>query len=758
MTNVTVSHFQQSKLTIAGQSAYLSAFDVTFSEGAVAKKTYHEINLLDRSGSMYSSLDRAVDTLIERAKVIQEHDGFLSVGWFSSEGQHKFVFKGVKVTDEVFQLIETLRNTVGATCFNEILGDTVGLLKTHANLADVTVVNLLTDGQSCVYDVKKEMTASRENAAEIGKLISSFNAIGYGSHYNREFLVELTGKSPYGRFVHIEDVGNIYLDTLNILGNEVLDSRPSRLKITHKAANSAFIYTSGKTFISRNGSSIEFANFNSKADVHTLYVVTEEAIKTMAVEIEDQVFELKHEGTIDEEVRLPALYAMAYEAYLTLNDRKTAFDILKNNVKDKHLATQVVGAFTYSEIGATADLLYRAAHDESLRFQDGKCGPSFMPASATTSVFDVLNMLANDDEAKMIPFHDVEISKELTAARKKFTSTYNRTTRKVTDSEDIFKSMPGGTISDLSSLVYAEDRLNINIRFTIKGTAKINHLAAQRVQLPENFETYKYRNFSIIKDGTLNVKVLEVMVGKETAAEFATINKKHRGFIRYNEDNIFLLDLSKVPFMRSTSLEDVDVKVLTNLTIANNNLEVEQKAVKILIAEQESMTKATIKTGEFKAFTAEQIKVLEDHGIRSDGSYQGINKSAPKVDALDSYQTREVYTYVSGFSSLPSANAIKKKLDAGKKLTASEQAVHDAIQNHSAKIAGMKPVEAIKALNGALKDIRTELLKIRGELSMFKLTTILNNAWFGQITLDEKDSADLGDGVILKAKRVTEYV
>lgn len=764
MTQVTP--FAQSKLKIAGQAKVLTAVEITLGQASEFSGAYHEVNLLDRSGSMYYSLDKAVDTLIRRARAVQEYGGYLSVGWFSSQGQHKMIFKGVQVTEAIIKDLDKLRNTVGATCFSEILKDSAELLEELNKIADVSVVNLLTDGQAVVYDYAKELRDAASAAQAISKRAVALNTIGFGGYYNREFLVSLSNATEFGRFVHIDDVGDRYFETLETLALEVTNTLTSKIQIT-TGQPTTLIYTAGKVnFVdSEDGIKIPFKNLDRDSLTHTVYLLTESAVKSVTVQIDDEIFEVKKAtpASVPDDVKYPALYAIAWDYFLRQNNRKAAFDVVRGSIKDKHIAVTLASAFTYAEVGAAADLLYLAASGhEHLHFKDGKCGPSFMPQSSTTSVFDVLELLANSEGAQIVPFHDTPANKKLQAAREKFTSAYKRTTRKVDDSENVFTKKDGGTVSPLNALVFSEDRLNINVRFTVDGTVKLNNQAAKRVGLDQTQSAFLWRNFSIVKDGQLNTQVLELIVPDDVYNELSKINQKYKGFIRYQEDvkadTRVLIDLAKIPFVRSNTLEAVEVGEIVSRTLRINELEVKQKAVKIVREEQQSKTTAINKTGQFKTFSKEQVQVLQDHGIRHDGSYSGVNNGAAKAEDLDSYLTREVYTYVSGFSSLPSANAIQKKLDASKKLTTSEQAVYDAILQARALVDGMKPAAAVKYLDEVIKSLRKELLSIRSELSMIKLTTVLNNAWFSSIVLDEKDSADLGQNVVLKAKRVTEYV
>lgn len=763
---------QTSQVTIGGQVKHLTS--VTLNQNAISlddvfKGMYHEINLIDRSGSIGSQINAVVDALIVRAEAVRKINGYFTVAWFSGPGQYSIVLKAAKVDDNIIKLLNNLRSTIGTTCFSEVLGAVVDTLDELRGLADITIVNLMTDGQPVVRDVHAEIQLSLGFAQTIGGMIGTINTIGIGSYYNRQFLVDLASKSKYGRMVHLDNLKDqIFEFILSDFHTEAENVLNTTVQLTFKSGTTTVegvvVYANEKVNILKlDQSGIAYDGMTPDGK-QSFIAITEQAVDVVGVAIDGKIEECTSVKGVTDVDKETALYAYAYYAFNTMNNRKLAYDIIRSNLKDKHAATQLSQAFTHSELGSVSELLYDCAVSEVHRFIDGKCGPSFQPTSAFTSVLDVLSKIAEDEKCLFIPYNDLEINEEVTKLRNKHISEYARTTRKVTDVQDAFKSK-GSTTSPVD-LVFAEDRLNVSARFKIEGVVELNANAAARTGLDVFHECHKFRTHTFIKDGVLNVQVAEFMVTDGIADYLQEVNKKYRGFVKHcilgsNEDgtlNYFMLDFKRIPFIKSTSLEEVSVDTLIQKTLAINNLEVTQKAIKYLIEDQEALTSGTTKTGTFKKLTVDQIQVLKDHGITSANVYQGIANVAPTVDALDSYETREVYTYVKGFSAIPSRTAVQKKVMANKAMTASESALHNALLNLELNLEGMKPRAAIAELNYQLADVRKQLLQLRNELSQMKITTVLNNAWFNSITLDENDSADLGNDVILKAKRVVEYV
>lgn len=747
------NNFASTEVTVGGKKKNLSlvtlnAFDV----GDKKRQSYHEINLLDRSGSMYSDLDKAVDVLISHAEMVRKVDGYLSVGYFASPGQYKMILSAVKVTEDVIKHLNTLRSTLGCTCFSEILKSAEDLVGQTVKVADLTVINLLTDGQAVVTDVRKELATCREIAARMGTKKIRLNTIGFGHYYDRDFLKDLATASYDGRFVHVNDTSFEYADRLGQLLEESNDVLKCKL-VLKVDQDATFMYQSGK-FVAKKGQVVVFDELTSDYAMHEFFIVTDDKLTGLHVELDDAQFDLTPKGKIGATTKTQAMYGLAYMTYRD-NDRLGAFQIAKSQLKDKYLTRMIGESLTNQEVGNTMNALYDATFMYDKRELEGKCGPSFMATGSKFSVLDVLASIASSESLFAFNYDTPGVTADFVKARDKYVTDYKRTTRKVTDEQNSFTRKAGHLTSDFDGLVFSEDRLNVSVRYTIEGTVELNKRAADRVGLDINHPSYMYRNMTIVKDGNLNHPVIEMHADPEIYKLLTEVNKTYKGFIRAQAGGTFLIDFSKLPLVKSTSVPEFDKNAIAEVTRELSRLAITQKGLKYALDE---LPDAVEKKGEFKSLTADQIKVLEDHGINYDGSYSGIANKAATADQSDSYQTREIKTQVVGFASLPSLNAIKKKLDANKKPTPSEQAVLDAYTVAKDAVAGMSNAAARKYLRERIRTNRRELLVKRGELSSLKMTTVLNRAWFDGIVLDEKNSAPLADDVVLKVAYVTEYI
>jgi len=165
----------------------------------IVKNPINHIWIYDRSGSMHYDLPALAKDLIYKAKEIPKGDT-LSIGWFSSEGQHNFILKGFKITDDAdYKILENVINknksSIGCTCFSEVLDDSNILLEDLAVISDKFSLMFFSDGYPVVRNYSKEIKAIHAAIAKLEGKITSSCMIGYGNYYNRELM------NGYGRTI-----------------------------------------------------------------------------------------------------------------------------------------------------------------------------------------------------------------------------------------------------------------------------------------------------------------------------------------------------------------------------------------------------------------------------------------------------------------------------------------------------------------------------------------------------------------------------
>jgi hypothetical protein len=162
------------------------------------KGSVNHLWIYDRSGSMSWMLPELTKQLITLSKTLPKGDA-LSLGWFSSEGDFNWVFKGFKITEKsdykaLENAIKANSSSRGCTCFSEILNDTDNVINDLSVISKTFCLHFFTDGYPVVSNYKKEVESIFAGIKKIkGKILTGM-LIGYGNYFNRELMTEMAEK------------------------------------------------------------------------------------------------------------------------------------------------------------------------------------------------------------------------------------------------------------------------------------------------------------------------------------------------------------------------------------------------------------------------------------------------------------------------------------------------------------------------------------------------------------------------------------
>lgn len=741
------------KMKISGKDRKVACVGFDLVAKSSQPKSIHYVDILDRSGSMYYEINKVIDHTQERIKMMRKDD-YITVIWFSSQGMYEVFVKGAKPEDGVIKQLDKLRSVKSLTCFSDAIKAAVKCVEDLKGIADESILTLLTDGHPVTNDNTAEIYKCKSIITSARNDIMAFNTVGFGNYYNRDFLLELSSLTCFGGLRHINDMdqyNNVYLEMVTPLTGMCRDT------VDIESQGSEIIYIggqigSGNCMVSKADNYMSLLGISKEGN--TIFIIDPHPEFKVIVNDTEILKGMKNAvtGSAKDKKYTAFLYAYASYLYNEKNKREVALDIIAKNISDRAVAELLVNAFTYDEVGEFNALLNDCIVDDTSWRSEGFCPPNFVPKFDAYCVFDLLNDLNNGD-AMYVPFpQNNSLVKE-----------YTRITRKTTDDQDIFVAEDrSNVISPISSLVYAEDKLNVSIKFEIPGTVTLNKKAADRVDLEQVQKAKIFRNHTIIKDGNLNMPAIVVVMSDELHKE---INSKLEGKSKaliysgdINPDNTITvtLNLKKLPIINRSYLAKANADDISRMTVGINTCEVEQKVLGYILDKVSSKFPSAQKVGEFKALTVDQIQVLKDHGLSATRVYSGINPQTPKTDESDYYEYRKIATYVGGVSSIP---AVEGSLTKQKK-TFAELMVSDCFNRLCTQFGPVvdKPTkEFVQELNDQITSIRRRLMGIRNEMSGIKLSVVLNNSWFQGVTLNEKGVADLPDGVKMTVKYAKEY-
>lgn len=676
----------------------------------VAKPLNH-IFMYDRSGSMYGSLSTLCSDLKKRYRQVPKGDT-VTIGWFSGQGQFRFVLKGLVIDgDKSFatldKVIDANSNTIGMTCFSEILKDTEEVIRDLAAHSDSFAVCFLTDGYPTTYPYEKEIAAINAAIDKIAGKVASSLLVGYSDYYNKELLAAMA-KRFGGALIHSSD-----LRTFPIAYADFMEkSRDSEGRIEVDVSyidyvEATFSLGSGgvNLYEVTRGGTISFAP--SKADVDRIYQIIKADGCTPLGNPEDESF-------------LKGRYAAALVMTQKCQTDK-AVEIL-GGLGDVVLIDRANNAFTNSEYGAAEQGMLAAIGKTSARCVGG-CNKRYLPKSDAFCLVDALDLLMQDEDCSFLPYHDAFDYKRIGPPAKT-----EEGYPKFEADKDVKAPMTG--------LTWNQDKLNLSIRAKIPGTIDLGP-EAKALKLKREFATFIWRNYAVVKDGFCNVPKLPVVLGKDTYDFLVKEGVIDKGG-RHSKKTVYTLHLDRIPVMNRKMAEGLtsagalctfrwnELTTMADLKVLNYlRNQIEPKSERGL--ERDDLTPA-------------QEAFLQSKGV----TRSGFNPPTIKQPPTDFYMAKCFDIVVKGFSSLPKVDEVAEKmakLKAGEKgarpLTPSQELIADAL-NRFGNIPGSAKQKLAK-LDVCIEGAKSLQTTTRVFIQRTKFAVLLGKKWFAEFTSRENN-------------------
>lgn len=747
-------NFHTFKSVIGGVKKYVTRIEVDLGDTKPSTKPVHHLFMFDRSGSMKYDIS-ALITQMQAALVAVDTQDRVTIAWFSGEDQYDIFYKFVQPDLDLIQSLRHLDSTIGTTCFSQTLNALKDIENKYSDQCEYSALHMFTDG----YPVCSRPTAEEERLSleAVSKFVnlSSVNTVGFSNNYNEGFLRELSkvGFGGLGKFNHVSNIDN-YQDLLksNIhsVSNLVSDTA---IEISTKEKSDILYVSDRNTKLGRSTLTVGCLDDHMLSNV--FYVVSDSLINISIngnIEYSDKNYNVVSAKdlikfatyeTVDE-----FKYAFASELYYE-GSRLSAQDIIVSGLRDKHIADLMVNAFTRDEVSAAQLALNDAVFDPSFRLIDGLTSPTYRPRSDAFCVMDLLSMIASDGESLYYPGE----------------TDYQRTTRKTVDEFDAFFPSPD-PVCPVDNLVWNKDRCNLSIRYKVDGIVKLNPRSAKAVGLPLEVPSFVWRNHTFIKDGVLNINKATFGISRKLFTALSS-NKKANlqkfaeiGITNEKDGYTYVtFNLSKLPLINRTLISS-SVSI-SNLAKAALDTAVYEAQLKVLEIERFKLNTTLQSSGSSDTKTSAQIQVLSDHGIRSDGSYQGIAPTVESAANSDSYVTKSFIFQIKGASTLPTAKEYEQMKLGEKKVNLPG----DWMVNfyHSSYPVNLNPSEHSAYYNQLFDSTKKKLTVLRQYLAEVKMACLLTGDFFVGVTVSGKDNEytyDMGDGntLVIKTKLGVEYV
>lgn len=705
----------------------------------------HRMFMGDCSGSMYGSLGQVRRQLKNNLSQTVAIGDTVSIGWFSGRGQFGMIVEGVRIRDltdlsAVHAAIDRYLQPVGLTGFKEPLEEIERAVARLRALDPSYAFSLcfMSDGHDNQW-ARHEVLAVCER---LGPQLASAAVVEFGWYANRALLVAMA-EAMGGEYIFAEDFERF---------SPILDAEFSRRVdgVRKREMRLPGAPLHGVAFAIRGAALATYSVgpdlvVRVPEDVHALHFLSPSALGTSRGDL--------GRGTGPE-------VAAAYAALAVLAQRVQADDTLRvlKALGDVRLIRQFASCFGKQQYSAFIDAVVAAAGEPALRWTEG-FDPTMVPAEDAFTVLDLLAELMEEDENLLHLGHPAfayqrvgrkteSAASRLTAEEQAEVADLSAKARSAADLEAVqrriaeivvskpraaaFKASDVDAGVPFANVTLNESRPNVSLLTRQEGTVDVGENA---LGVPVEVPSFIWRNWTIVRDGILNVKVLPVSLARPTFDRLAA-----EGLVEgpYVDGAVYELPLEGLPIVNRRMVKRVSAKDCFRLQYEVARAKAAQKVFKHF--EELRFPKERAK-GLRDRYGAEAAEWLKGMGV-TDG---GFSPKVVQSEASDVYVGRELKIALKGLSSLPKVDDVVAKLASGKKLTASEALVAPFVQEWdqfigSAIYKGAADPEAL--LKTWLVDKSRHWVKrvreLNRELSEIKFSVVVGQTWFSEFSsLDE---------------------
>lgn len=719
---------------------------IEFKNAVATKAPSNHVIIVDVSYSMCYALPQLRKHLKENLPVLVKPEDTVSILYFSSRGQFGTVFAGRQIAgvadlSEINGLIDRYLCPTGCTGFVEPLRLAIDTAKTLSKPGVVNSMTFMTDG----YDNCWRSNEIIEVAAELPKAYQNITFIEYGWNCNRQLLEKM---SEVSGATHVFAEGQVeYQAELET----ALSTAAPRIEVDITGAYSAAIYIEGTT-----ASILPIIDEDGRS-----FVRIPESVSKLWVVSPDMIDQL--DGLTD----LQAAYVLALYGVHTM-DADLVWAAL-NKTGDVRFIKQYSNCFTKQDYSNIKSDLTAAIVDESLRGLDG-IDYNLVPAEDATTVVDVLTYLA-DNDVSLVTQHPLFSYRRIGRGTvQKADDTEDKLAEQIADAETKeerkalalklaqhedwtpeFEPNDDKGIVPISNLVYNSERPNISVQTVQNGSVVVPKFAQDKFALPEQLDTWKYRNYTIVKDGIIHMKTLPIVVNNDNPVARAQVIQQltDMGVHVFGGPEVYVVNLESVPLVNRAMTKNISAATFFTEVVRLESLKARQKVLKFY---REQVVGKVNAKGLAAKFGAEAAAWLSDNGIRD----YGFSPKTASVESSDFYMSRELNVKIKGISSLPSVNAVITKIEANKKLNAGDQMIANAIKDYDAfvksdSMAAASDEVKTKMIEMWITDVSAAAIAqvriLNKSLSKVVYGIVAGHGWFTDLDMDSPTAEIKVDGV-----------
>ncbi len=722
----------------------------------------NHIAVIDCSGSMYSELPKIREQLKKKLpKLIGEKDT-LSIIWFSGRGEFGVLLEEepvatLKDLQSVNKAIDKYLQVVGATGFKEPLEEAARLVERVRKNRPDSVFSLFFMSDGCDNCWPRGDVLKVVEKAAGGLAAATF--VEYGYWADRAFFTQLAEKSG-GQLIFAEDFPKYEAAFEASMQNRPTGAPKIEVQIPTDAVEKV-VWVRDHATRSLTTYAVEAGVVHVPEDTSSISYLSASAVGTVdKLALTDIAKQASNEGKEHADLNNP------YAAVSLMSVRmkpKVVLPILKA-LGDVKLIEDFSGLFGKQKYSAFMDQAKELSFDPQGRFSKGY-DPKKVPRDDAFTVLELLNILASDEGNRMLLDHKafqyskigrgrvdaevltqeqmeeiqkltLKIASEKSAAKiKKLQEEIAAVTAKSApalkfeqDDAEAAKGFP------ISSLTWNEDKPNVSVLVKKPGTVDISSRLPKELKgkVPEKFPTFIYRNYAIIKDGLVNVKVLPCTLTKETKDKLAAYVKsgQARDFVEVEPDGTCLVHVERLPVINQEMVNDVDPDDFFRRQWDLQKAQAAQKVYNAFHKEHLPQVKAK---GFVEIYGGEAADWLKEQGFTD---YSGFSPKTVQAESKDFYLAKELKVSVKGYSKLPSLKELKDQIAKGKLNPPGElmkpfyDEVEDFLKSKAYTGAAAKDKVLEAWLDGQQKAKRAEVRKLIFEIARTTFTLIVGQVWF----------------------------
>ena len=697
-------------------------------KNAVSKPTpTNHVFVCDVSGSMYNELPKIRKHLKANLVSLVKQDDTVSILYFSSKGDYGTVFRGEKVSNvsdlsNICAAIDRYLKPTGCTGFVEPLNlaaeIATDLQSENGNLNSLI---FLTDGYDNCWRTDDILKA----CAVLPLTFNSIAFLEYGYYVNRPLLEKMAeATNALHKFVE-------GFDAYEPAFAEIITAQTSaRIEVKVADATHAIYLDEGRVYVLNAANGV---------------VLVPEHIKNIWALGDNAINDVDgFDPNIASEQQV--LYVVLYHALHTMNP-DLAWKVLQK-LGDVCLIKAYDNCFTKQDYSNAKDLIAQAVVDPSQRFVDG-IDYNMVPDENAFTLVDALELLAQTDTV-------IDLSSEHWA--------YNRTGRQTVQKEDdtldqlseqianaatpeerkalaaqmvahevwVPKFTQTTTKVSVKHLVGNSSRPNISINTDLEGYVTIPESKQKEFGLPEKVETKQVRNFTIVKDGIVNVKVLPLETDIPTLKNLRASGLTIKPLEKIGDDRMsVLVDFTSLPLVNRGMTRGLSGKEFVTDNVRLEILKGRQKVMKFFRDNAIGLRNAE---GLKQRFGEAAGEWLSEQGIRD----YGFSPKVERTESTDVYMSKELNVKIKGVSSLPAVAATVAKREEGKKkLNNGDLIILWAYDQVKSELDALDKDQVVEYLDKQTKATIQEVRKLNARLSRVMYGVVVAHAWFADLDFEE---------------------